>query len=78
VEDEGVGIGKEEQQRVFEKFYRSDTIHESSVKGSGIGLTIVDHIVRAHGGEVILESELGKGTKVRLRLPKDKKTQKGE
>lgn len=72
VEDEGVGIGKEEQQRVFDKFYRSETIHESSVKGSGIGLTIVDHIVKAHGGEVFLESVLGKGTKVRLRLPRDK------
>lgn len=77
VEDKGVGIGKEEQQRVFEKFYRSDTIHESSVKGSGIGLTIVDHIVKAHGGEVLLESELGKGTKVTLRLPRNKKTHKG-
>jgi signal transduction histidine kinase len=77
VEDEGVGIASEEQQRVFEKFYRSDTIHESSIKGSGIGLTIVDHIVKAHGGDVILESELGKGTKVGLRLPRDKKTQRG-
>jgi signal transduction histidine kinase len=71
VEDEGVGIGKEEQQKVFEKFYRSSAVHESSIKGSGIGLTIVDHIVKAHGGEVVLESELGKGTKVRLRFPKD-------
>jgi signal transduction histidine kinase len=77
VEDKGVGIAREEQQRVFEKFYRSDTIHESSIKGSGIGLTIVDHIVKAHGGEVCLESELGKGTKVRLRLPRDKQTQEG-
>jgi signal transduction histidine kinase/tetratricopeptide (TPR) repeat protein len=71
VEDEGAGIAREEQQRIFEKFYRSSTIHESSIKGSGIGLTIVDHIVKAHGGEVFLESELGKGTKVRLRFPKD-------
>ncbi len=77
VEDKGVGIGKEEQQRVFEKFYRSDTIHESSVKGSGIGLTIVDHIVKAHGGEVCLESELGKGTIVRLRLPRGEEIKKG-
>jgi signal transduction histidine kinase len=77
VEDEGVGIAKEEQQKVFEKFYRSGDIHESSIKGSGIGLTIVDHIVKSHGGEVFLESELGKGTKVRLRILRDKKTQKG-
>ena len=77
VEDEGVGIANEEQQRVFEKFYRSGNIYESSIKGSGIGLTNVEHIVKAHGGEVILESELGKGTIVRLRLPRDKKTHRG-
>jgi len=73
VEDRGVGIGGEEQQKVFEKFYRSGTVHESNIKGSGIGLTIVDHIVKAHGGEVFLESELGKGTKVTLQLPKEHK-----
>jgi signal transduction histidine kinase len=73
VKDRGVGIGGEEQQKVFEKFYRSGTVHESNIKGSGIGLTIVDHIVKAHGGEVFLESELGKGTKVTLRLPKEHK-----
>jgi signal transduction histidine kinase len=77
VEDDGVGIGKEDRQKVFEKFYRSGNMHESSVKGSGIGLTVVDHIIKAHGGEVYIESEVGKGTKVRLRLPKDKRTQKG-
>ena len=70
VEDEGVGISKEEQQRVFEKFYRSGSSQESSVKGSGIGLTIVDHVVKAHGGDVLLESEPGQGTKVTIRLPR--------
>jgi signal transduction histidine kinase len=73
VEDRGIGIGGEEQQKVFEKFYRSGTVHESNIKGSGIGLTIVSHIVEAHGGEVILESELGKGTEVTIQLPIDRK-----
>jgi signal transduction histidine kinase/tetratricopeptide (TPR) repeat protein len=77
VEDGGAGIGKEEQQKVFEKFYRSSAVHESSIKGSGIGLTLVDHIIKAHGGEVVLESELGKGTKVRLRFPKGQDLQRG-
>jgi signal transduction histidine kinase len=74
VEDKGVGIASEEQQRVFEKFYRSGDIQESNVKGSGIGLTIVEHVVKAHGGKVFLESGIGEGTKVTLQLPKQHKS----
>jgi signal transduction histidine kinase len=73
VKDQGIGISKDDQDKVFEKFYRSGDIHNSSIKGSGIGLTIVSHIVEAHGGEVILESELGKGTEVTIQLPIDRK-----
>jgi signal transduction histidine kinase len=69
VEDMGIGIKKEDQERVFEKFYRSGDIQNSTIKGSGIGLTIVSHIVEAHGGEVVLESEPGIGTKVTLQVP---------
>ncbi len=69
VEDNGVGIRKEDQKQVFKKFYRSGRLEERMVRGSGIGLTIVDHIVRAHGGEVLLESAMGKGTKVTIKLP---------
>lgn len=69
VQDEGVGISKEEQKKIFEKFYRSEHVHDSSIKGSGIGLTLVAHIVQAHGGEVLLESDVGKGTKVMIKLP---------
>ena len=69
VQDEGIGISREEQKNVFEKFYRSDNMDESSIKGSGIGLTLVAHIVKAHGGEVLLESEMDKGTKVTMKLP---------
>jgi signal transduction histidine kinase len=77
VEDQGIGIKKEEQERVFEKFYRSGDIHNSTIKGSGIGLTIVSHIAEAHGGEVMLESEPGKGTEVTLQIPIDRKVKKG-
>lgn len=69
VRDEGMGISKDEQEKVFEKFYRTQIVHNSNIKGSGIGLTVVSHIVKAHGGEVLLESELGKGTKVTIRIP---------
>ncbi|MCX6567474.1 MAG: ATP-binding protein [Candidatus Aminicenantes bacterium] len=69
VEDQGIGIGKSEQKKIFEKFYRSESALESDVKGSGIGLPLVEHVVRAHGGKVLLESEPGKGTRVTIRLP---------
>ena len=69
VEDHGIGIGKFEQKKVFEKFYRSASAQESDVKGSGIGLPLVEHVVRAHGGKVLLESEPRKGTRVTIRLP---------
>ena len=69
VEDHGIGIGKSEQKKIFEKFYRSESALQSSVKGSGIGLPLVEHVVRAHGGTVLLESEPGKGTRVTIRLP---------
>ncbi len=77
VEDNGIGIGKSEQKKIFEKFYRSEEALESSVKGSGIGLPLVDHIVRAHGGTVGVESELGKGTKMTLELPVTASEEKG-
>ena len=78
VKDEGIGISKQDQAKIFEKFYRSGDVHESSIKGSGIGLTLVAHIVKAHEGELLLESDLGKGTKVTIRLPvKRKKDKRG-
>jgi signal transduction histidine kinase/predicted negative regulator of RcsB-dependent stress response len=73
VEDKGIGIGKENQDRVFEKFCRSGDVQNSSIKGSGIGLTLVSHIAKAHRGEVIIESELGEGTEVTIILPIDRK-----
>jgi two-component system phosphate regulon sensor histidine kinase PhoR len=69
VEDFGPGIPKEEQSKVFNKFYRSEHSLGCSIKGSGIGLTLVAHTVQAHNGDVFLESEEGKRTKVTLKIP---------
>ena len=76
VKDEGIGISKQDQAKIFEKFYRSGDVHHTSVKGSGIGLTLVAHIIKAHEGYVLLKSELGKGTKVTIRLPVKRKKDK--
>jgi signal transduction histidine kinase len=56
VKDKGIGISKQDQAKIFEKFYRSGDVHHTSIKGSGIGLTLVAHIIKAHGGDVLLES----------------------
>lgn len=78
VEDHGIGISKPEQKKIFEKFYRSESALESDVKGSGIGLPLVQRVVQAHGGKVILESEPGKGTRVTIRLPVRRPEEKKE
>jgi signal transduction histidine kinase len=69
VEDRGIGIPKDEQRRIFDRFHRVGTglVHE--VKGSGLGLAIVDHIVRVHGGRIAVESEPGRGSTFSIRLP---------
>jgi signal transduction histidine kinase len=69
VQDNGPGIRKEERRKVFEKFYRSQRPEHADIEGSGIGLTLVDHVARAHGGDVKIENAPGGGTKVTLRLP---------
>jgi signal transduction histidine kinase len=61
VRDRGVGIPRREQRRIFEKFYRGGTLAEQ-VKGAGLGLSLVQHIVAAHHGEVRVESREGEGT----------------
>ncbi len=69
VRDTGVGIGTMDQPRVFERFYRVDKSHSRLGGGSGLGLALVKHIVREHGGQIELNSGLGKGTAFRIRLP---------
>jgi signal transduction histidine kinase len=69
VDDHGVGIAPEEQQRIFDRFYRVPSTENSHIPGSGLGLTIVDHIARAHGGAVTLESRPGEGSSFTISLP---------
>ncbi len=69
VQDNGPGIRKEERKKVLEKFYRSQDPKHADIEGSGIGLTLVDHVARAHGGDVKIENAPGGGTRVTLRLP---------
>ncbi len=71
VRDRGIGIASEEREKVFEKFYRVGNVLIHDVKGSGLGLSIVKHIVEAHEGKVTVESELGKGSTFVIHLPID-------
>jgi signal transduction histidine kinase len=69
--DHGVGIASEEREKVFEKFYRVGNSLVHDVKGSGLGLSIVKHIVEAHHGRVTVESEPGRGSAFIIHLPVD-------
>ena len=70
VGDNGIGISKEDLPRVFERFYRVDKARTAeNIRGTGLGLAIVKHIAQLHGGHVEAESELGKGTTIRMVLP---------
>jgi two-component system phosphate regulon sensor histidine kinase PhoR len=68
VEDTGIGIPREHQPRVFERFYRVDTARSREVGGTGLGLAIVKHLAERFGGMVELESEQGQGSLFRIRL----------
>jgi signal transduction histidine kinase len=69
VRDYGVGIRKEDQEKIFSRFYRAGEELTQSVKGSGIGLAIVKQIVEAHHGEIDVESEFGKGSRFTVSIP---------
>ncbi len=68
VEDNGIGIAKEEQERIFERFYRVDKSHSRKTGGTGLGLSIVKHGAALHHAKIVLNSEPGKGTKIVLRF----------
>lgn len=69
VTDLGLGIPKQEQKRIFEKFYRGTSAAAQRIRGSGIGLSIAKRVAEIHGGSVLVESEPGKGSVFTLRIP---------
>nr|WP_177296650.1 ATP-binding protein [uncultured Blautia sp.] len=72
VEDNGIGIPREDRKRVFERFYRVDKSHSKEIGGTGLGLSIVKHGVTFLGGTLNLVSEVDKGTEITVTLPKHK------
>ena len=70
VEDKGPGIPVSEQTRIFERFYRVGSELRRETQGVGIGLSIVKHVVEAHGGKVTLKSEPGRGSTFAIELPR--------
>ena len=67
VEDQGVGMTPEQVEKIFDKFYRVDA-SDTAIEGTGLGMTIVKHIIEVHGGKIWVESEPGKGTAVRFTI----------
>lgn len=70
VTDTGIGIPKEHQDRIFERFYRVDKSHSKQTGGTGLGLSIVKHSVQALKGSIDLKSEPGSGTQITVKIPK--------
>ena len=71
VRDQGIGIPKADLDRIFERFYRVDKARSRATGGTGLGLSIVRHVAVNHGGEILLHSREGEGSKFTIRLPED-------
>ena len=69
VEDTGIGIPEDQQERIFERFYRVDKSHSREVGGTGLGLSIVKHGVKLHNGRINIDSKPEKGTKISITFP---------
>lgn len=77
VTDHGMGIPRHEQEQIFERFHRVSTGLVHDVKGSGLGLSLVQHIVDAHGGWITVDSEVGRGSTFTIGLPLDEEEEDG-
>jgi len=69
IEDNGLGIDKTDQERIFERFYRVDKARSKSLGGTGLGLAIVKHIVQSHKGNLQLKSKLQQGSTFTISIP---------
>jgi two-component system sensor histidine kinase SenX3 len=78
VTDQGTGITAEEQERIFERFYRIDAARSRQTGGTGLGLSIVKHVVSNHGGEVTVWSMAGQGSTFTVRLPEMEPSEDGQ
>ncbi len=78
VKDTGIGIPKEDQNRIFERFYRVDKSHSKEIGGTGLGLSIVKHGVIFLGGSISVDSEEGMGTEMIVTLPRGMKKNEAE
>lgn len=78
IADQGIGMTKEETERVFERFYRTDQARSRTTGGTGLGLAIVKHIIAHHGGDIRVWSALGKGSTFTIRIPEAKPPKKGK
>ena len=69
VTDRGIGIAKEDQERVFERFFRVDKARSRATGGTGLGLAIAKHVAANHNGSISLWSKIGTGSTFTLRIP---------
>lgn len=73
--DTGIGIPDEDLPRLFRRYFRASNVRSAAIPGIGLGLSIAQHVVRAHGGAIVVESELDEGTTVTVRLPRRRDAQ---